>query len=242
MTVFLRTWLRLPLLPTFGLTANTPCVCASHNGDKTAARVTETHILHCRNDGAWVREHEAVGDVFNAIAASIGNLSYDREPMVGIANKTRYDFSIILENQRQWACDITIKSVHAKDLQAQAAKTPLVVAEAAANAKRSKYLPTLPPNTTFQPLVFEAEGAMHPDVPAFLSKMLRATGGVPPPDATFAAPTATAYWLQCLSVARVKGTAASTIAVLQALAEQAEGRGRRHRLGANATALPAALL
>jgi hypothetical protein len=241
MTVFLRQRLRIGLLPAFGLQADVPCACAPNN-TAAAPRVTETHIIHCRLDGSWIRLHEGIADVFADMAVETHNSTYHREAYTGAGDASRYDGTVELDG-RTWAFDFTAKSTQAKNHVAKAATTPLHVAECGASEKRRKYMEDrpLPPNVTFQPLVFEVGGGMHPDVPAFMAKMLRPTAGRPPVDATFAAPTALSYWTQVLAVKIAILTAENTLRVLRALSAQSEGRGHR-RLGANATALPAALL
>jgi hypothetical protein len=193
----IRLWLRLPLLPYFGLPADLPCVCSA------STKLTEEHIMNCNFEAARDTRHNTIVLCFKEMLESSVHSPVLLEPRAAQtpSHQHRFDLSVSAfdSQSRHLKADITIRNPQAKHLLARSSTTALQAADEAVKEKNAKYGPFLTQSDLFLPLAIETFGGMHSNVVALISKCARRVGNVPPDSACFLAPGFAAYWTQRIS-------------------------------------------
>ena len=214
----LRLWLRLPILPEFGIKDGLVC-CCSRDGRSHSARLTELHLVNCQNNGVLRFKHDGIKLTLASMCSAAG-LQPIIEPSAGVHDNRRLRFDIAVDRADGWSrdvkLDVSIRSPLAKKLVPTAAKHPLYAAHCGYLAKLKHYSHVVPQNShvKFIPAVLESFGALHPELQTFIASVSARVNDVPPESATFTAATFAAYWTQRLSVCLQRENATSIRATI----------------------------
>lgn len=224
----LRLWLRLPILPQFGVQAGLAC-CCSRTGDsynqRAPEKLSELHLINCQNNGVLKFKHDGIKLVLAAMLRA-ADLQPIIEPLAGVHENRRLRFDIAVDRADGWnrdvKLDVSVRSPLAKKLLAQTSKHPLYAAQCGFDAKHKHYDHVIPNNSRvkFIPLVMESFGAFHPELQAFIATVSARANDLPPDSATFTASTFAAYWSQRLSVCLQKENALAIRATILRTKEQ----------------------
>jgi hypothetical protein len=97
--------------------------------------------------------------------------------------------------------DVSIRNPLARKLLTQSSKHRLYAAECGVDQKKKHYAPFVASDhLKFIPAVLESFGALHPETSSFVAMLASRVNNMPPEQATFSAPTFTAFWVQRISV------------------------------------------
>ena len=229
--IALRSRLRIPIMPIYGIdnTQQTLCECSNRGGK---AKLTEQHLLQCNSNRQYNRRHNAIGNVLLDMCrwASIpAQLEPYCIPGAGTEDARRFDINIDFNDAtcRTTHVDITIRSPLSKERVASSARKPLWTAMQAAKEKREYYVDNASPRDlyvkqldSFTPAVLETFGSMHPDFVRLIEQVCARMGGELPEDATWAAPTAVAYWVQQVEMAHWRHSGACINELLKTVSKR----------------------
>jgi hypothetical protein len=210
--------MRLPILPMFNANPSAPCYC--NKIDKATQRITicdEVHVLNCAGDNTRSNRHHEVVAAMMAMYQSV-QLQPVLEPLAvaSTVSTKRHDLSVHMhQSNTVLKLDITIRNPLNNALVTQAAKYSLHAAIAACREKTDKYKQYLQPGEKFVPIVLETFGAMHHFVSEQISLAGQRANHLPPPTATWAAPSFEQYWTQRVSVTLNKANAQLATAIIQ---------------------------
>lgn len=199
--IALRLYLRLPVIPKFGISAGVPCVCGRET-KSGQARLTEDHLLNCQAFSVMNNRHEALKNVFVDLLRHC-KLTPDFEDLAGpgTGRINRWDISADRYNQenQDLKVDITVVNPATRHMAPKSAKQQGAAARKARAKKRSKYKEFLKPSDDFIPLVFESFGLIDTPVLALICSLAKRVNNVAPDSATWTAPTFKSYAVQRLS-------------------------------------------
>jgi hypothetical protein len=194
--------LRLPILPLFNMPEGTDCHCKRKLQGGTRTTLSESHLLKCNGSKVMTTRHNAISNVIVDMVKS-AKLAPIVEQLASEGHDARLRFDVSIDRVTGFAqnmkCDITVVNPLSTHLVAQAAVTPRSAADTKVTKKTDKYKQFLNQTDEFVPLVFETFGAVHPNVFHVVNTLSKRVANVPPPSATWTAPTFTAYWMQRLS-------------------------------------------
>jgi hypothetical protein len=222
MTIALRAYLRLEILPLEGIQAGAICACDRTDKNSNAVLLTEGHVFNCNAGSVMTTRHKAIVNTFHDMLTSVDHaVLLEPAAAPGTKHLDRFDFACCRVNSlgKNIKADVTIRNPLAIATITKASKTQLTVANIAVSEKEAHYKKYIGPHDIFLPLVFETFGAMHRHVRTLVAQSASRTQNTPPPHSTWATPTFTSYWIQRLSVClwRENAQSVSTIAQLTKL-------------------------
>ncbi len=217
-TLSLRAYLRLEILPLEGIQAGAICACARTDKNSNPVLLTEEHVFNCNAGSVMTTRHKAIVNTFYDMLTSVEH-SVLLEPVAapGTRHLDRFDFACSRVNVlgKNIKADVTIRNPLATATLSKASKTQLTVANIGADEKEAHYKKFIGPQDIFLPLVFETFGAMHRHVLALVAQSAARTQNTPPPNCTWATPTFSSYWIQRLSVCLWRENAQSVSTITQ---------------------------
>ena len=229
----LRHLMSLSLEETIGLPSrHIRCSCSSPFSTKQE-HCSGIHLFNCKSQGAFVVRHTAIMNVVASAFKSV-NLTPTLEkpvqtaPNIGAKNNRlslkRYDiYAQSADSNGKMLClDVSVTSHVTQEYLANAKIKPLVNASNTVTAKINKYSKHIHRETeTFVPLVAETSGVLHKHYFKLYNHLGTRVNGEPPLQASWAATTFAAYWMQRTSAVLWRETARS----LQRIANESN---RRH--------------
>jgi hypothetical protein len=228
-TLALYSWLRLPILPRFGIhNTEIPCCCARASGpraDQHSQQLTEQHLLNCHENGLLTLRHHSMTATLVQMCQATG-LQPTLEPLAGSRHDQRFRYDLAIDKADGWGrdvrVDVSIRNPLAKKLLAQSSKHRLYAGELGADQKRKHYASFHATNSSlkFVPAVMETYGALHPETSNFVAMLAARVNNLAPDTSTYTAPTFTTYWLQRISVCLQRENAQLTRKIIARSLEQ----------------------
>lgn len=207
-TLALYNWLRLPILPRFGIRDSViPCCCArasTSRADQHNQLLTELHLLNCHDSGLLTLRHHSMTATLAQMCRTTALLPM-LEPLAGSHHDQRLRYDLAVDRADGWGrdvrVDVSIRNPLARKLLTQSSKHRLYAAQCGVDQKKKHYAPFVASDhIKFIPAVLESFGALHPETSSFVAIVASRVNNLAPEQATFAAPTFTAYWIQRISV------------------------------------------
>jgi hypothetical protein len=188
------TWLHDQL--SFPLPDSCPvCSCAASE----SVPLTDRHALACVSLSHYAC-HTALRDV-TAMMACDANVAVQKEFTINASLRTDIVFKGMGASGTDLHLDVSVIHPGEADL-TKAAVEPLSTAEQRSHDKRKKYASAVQQiGAQFLPFVFEAHGAFSTEVCEQIRRLSKRVNHEAPPQASWLAPSFSAYWAQRLSVA-----------------------------------------
>ena len=208
------------------------CSCAASE----PVPLTDRHALACAALSHYAC-HTALRDV-TAMMACDANVTVQKEFTIDASRRTDVVFQGMGASGTDLHLDVSVIHPGEADL-ARAAVEPLSTAEKRSTLKRTKYATAVQQiGAQFLPFVFEAHGAFSTEVCEQIRRLSKRVNHEAPPQASWLAPSFSAYWAQRLSVALRLHTSMRYIQVTQRHVQLRDGlfgepRGPPRALDAN---------
>jgi hypothetical protein len=196
-----------------------PCQARSSGNLGNVTILTDAHARNCPMGGGFQVRHAEMIGVACSVLKGLGIPFQLEQPVSQPKPKKketdgvdRYDISYWLDGKK-WHLDFTCNNVAQKLVAAHAAQTALFTANKAIKEKNEDYVFQTKQGEQFLGMALENTGAMSINVLAWLKRLSVHAMGLPPPGASYTAPTFVSFYVQSFSVAVARSNARKVLAL-----------------------------